>query len=50
LSFEACVLALLQGLGNENDFFEPTLVKLKNMKAVQISCGFNHSGAILEEQ
>ncbi|KAG0587458.1 hypothetical protein KC19_2G165600 [Ceratodon purpureus] len=38
------------GLGNENDFFEPTHIKLNNMKAVQISCGFNHSGAILEEQ
>lgn len=38
------------GLGNENDFLEPTQVKSKNMKAIQISCGFNHSGAILEEQ
>lgn len=41
---------VLQGLGNENDFLEPTQVKSKNMKAIQISCGFNHSGAILEEQ
>lgn len=38
------------GLGNENDFPEPTQVKLRNMKAVQVSCGFNHSGAILEEE
>lgn len=38
------------GLGNENDFLEPTQVKSKKMKAIQISCGFNHSGAILEEQ
>jgi hypothetical protein len=40
----------LQGLGNENDYLEPTHLQLKtNMKALQISCGFNHSGAILEE-
>lgn len=45
-----CCVAVLQGLGNENDFLEPMHVKLNNMKAVQLSCGFNHTAAILEEQ
>ncbi|KAG6549771.1 hypothetical protein Mapa_008752 [Marchantia paleacea] len=37
------------GLGNEFDFNEPTLVPVKSMKGVQISCGFNHTAAIFKE-
>ncbi|BBM98942.1 hypothetical protein MPTK1_1g17400 [Marchantia polymorpha subsp. ruderalis] len=37
------------GLGNEFDFNEPTLVPVKSMKGVQVSCGFNHTAAIFKE-
>ncbi|CAI9262094.1 unnamed protein product [Lactuca saligna] len=37
------------GLGDDVDYVEPTLVDFgENVKAVQISCGFNHTGAVLE--
>ncbi|KAL3700705.1 hypothetical protein R1sor_018727 [Riccia sorocarpa] len=37
------------GLGNEFDYNEPTLVPIKNMRGVEISCGFNHTAAILKD-
>lgn len=37
------------GLGTDVDFMEPALVDFgSNVKAVDVSCGFNHTGAILE--
>ncbi|PSS26606.1 Ultraviolet-B receptor like [Actinidia chinensis var. chinensis] len=37
------------GQGSDVDYIEPTWVNLgKNVKALQVSCGFNHTGAILE--
>lgn len=37
------------GHGDDVDYNIPALVNLwKNVKAVQVSCGFNHTGAILE--
>ncbi|KAM0841621.1 hypothetical protein ACQ4PT_058890 [Festuca glaucescens] len=37
------------GHGNDVDYFEPMMVKFgKNARAVHVSCGFNHTGAILE--
>ncbi|XP_059656346.1 ultraviolet-B receptor UVR8 isoform X2 [Cornus florida] len=37
------------GQGNDVDYNEPTMVNFgKNVKALQISCGFNHTGAVLE--
>lgn len=37
------------GHGNDIDYSEPTMISLgKNLKAVQVSCGFNHTGAIFE--
>ncbi|XP_071689901.1 ultraviolet-B receptor UVR8 isoform X3 [Rutidosis leptorrhynchoides] len=37
------------GLGDDVDYVEPTKVNFgENVKAVQISCGFNHTGALLE--
>ncbi|KAL4561348.1 hypothetical protein LXL04_033513 [Taraxacum kok-saghyz] len=40
---------LMQGLGDDVDYVEPTLVDFgENVKAVQISCGFNHTGAVFE--
>jgi hypothetical protein len=39
----------LQGHGNDVDYFEPMMVEFaKNARAVHVSCGFNHTGAILE--
>lgn len=39
----------LQGHGNDVDYFEPTMVPFgKNARAVHVSCGFNHTGAIYE--
>ena len=39
----------MQGQGNDVDYIEPTWVNLgKNVKALQVSCGFNHTGAIIE--
>ncbi|KAH8953777.1 hypothetical protein BDL97_08G044800 [Sphagnum fallax] len=39
------------GLGDEFDYLEPMPVQLKgSLKALHVSCGFNHSGALLEEQ
>eukprot|EP00268_Persea_americana_P052753 TRINITY_DN5926_c1_g1_i2.p1 TRINITY_DN5926_c1_g1~~TRINITY_DN5926_c1_g1_i2.p1 ORF type:complete len:427 (+),score=78.22 TRINITY_DN5926_c1_g1_i2:188-1468(+) len=37
------------GHGNDLDYFAPTEVSLgKNLEALQVSCGFNHTGAIFE--
>ncbi|KAL3528231.1 hypothetical protein ACH5RR_012887 [Cinchona calisaya] len=37
------------GQGNDIDYIEPMAVDFhNNVKALQISCGFNHTGAILE--
>ncbi|KAK6923521.1 Regulator of chromosome condensation, RCC1 [Dillenia turbinata] len=37
------------GHGNDIDYLGPTLVKFgQNVKALEVSCGFNHSGVILE--
>ncbi|CAK9166658.1 unnamed protein product [Ilex paraguariensis] len=37
------------GLGNDVDYIEPAIVSFgKNVKALEVSCGFNHTGAILE--
>ncbi|XP_070030460.1 ultraviolet-B receptor UVR8 isoform X2 [Nicotiana sylvestris] len=37
------------GQGSDVDYIEPTIVNFhRHMKALQISCGFNHTGAILE--
>ncbi|KAM0052515.1 putative regulator of chromosome condensation 1/beta-lactamase-inhibitor protein II [Helianthus debilis subsp. tardiflorus] len=37
------------GLGDDVDYVEPTLVDFgESVKALQISCGFNHTGAVLE--
>lgn len=38
-----------QGHGSDVDYFEPTMVSHgSNMKALHVSCGFNHTGAIFE--
>ncbi|XP_023518662.1 ultraviolet-B receptor UVR8 isoform X1 [Cucurbita pepo subsp. pepo] len=37
------------GHGSDIDYVKPTMIDLgENVKAVQVSCGFNHTGAILE--
>ncbi|CAK9319357.1 unnamed protein product [Citrullus colocynthis] len=37
------------GHGSDVDYVKPTMIDLReNVKAVQVSCGFNHTGAILE--
>lgn len=37
------------GHGSDVDYVKPTMIDLgENVKAVQVSCGFNHTGAILE--
>ncbi|KAJ1697066.1 hypothetical protein LUZ63_005578 [Rhynchospora breviuscula] len=37
------------GHGNDVDYFKPTMVNLDaNVKALCVSCGFNHTGAIFE--
>lgn len=37
------------GHGNDVDYFEPMMVSFsKNARAVHVSCGFNHTGAIYE--
>ncbi|PAN42969.1 hypothetical protein GQ55_8G196400 [Panicum hallii var. hallii] len=37
------------GHGNDVDYFEPMMVPFsKNARAVHVSCGFNHTGAIYE--
>lgn len=37
------------GLGDDVDYVEPTMVEFgESVKALQISCGFNHTGAVLE--
>ena len=39
----------LQGHGSDVDYFEPMMVPFgKNARAVHVSCGFNHTGAIYE--
>lgn len=39
----------LQGQGDDVDYIEPTKVKFDgHVKALQVSCGFNHTGAIFE--
>lgn len=38
-----------QGHGNDVDYIQPTIVNFgENVKALQVSCGFNHTGALLE--
>lgn len=38
-----------QGHGNDVDYIHPTIVNFgENVKALQVSCGFNHTGALLE--
>lgn len=38
-----------QGHGSDVDYINPTKVSIgENTKAVQISCGFNHTGAVIE--
>uniref|UniRef100_A0A0E0R9J0 RCC1-like domain-containing protein n=1 Tax=Oryza rufipogon TaxID=4529 RepID=A0A0E0R9J0_ORYRU len=40
---------VLTGHGNDVDYFEPMMVEFgKNARAVHVSCGFNHTGAIFE--
>uniref|UniRef100_A0A0E0F6F6 RCC1-like domain-containing protein n=1 Tax=Oryza meridionalis TaxID=40149 RepID=A0A0E0F6F6_9ORYZ len=40
---------VLTGHGNDVDYFEPVMVEFgKNARAVHVSCGFNHTGAIFE--
>ena len=42
-------LPFYQGHGNDVDYFEPMMVPFsKNARAVHVSCGFNHTGAIYE--
>lgn len=37
------------GHGTDMDYYEPMVVNFsKNVKALEVSCGFNHTGAILE--
>lgn len=37
------------GQGDDVDYIEPTKVKFDgHVKALQVSCGFNHTGAIFE--
>ncbi|KAL9462616.1 hypothetical protein AB3S75_000587 [Citrus x aurantiifolia] len=37
------------GHGNDVDYIQPTIVNFgENVKALQVSCGFNHTGALLE--
>ncbi|KAF9599820.1 hypothetical protein IFM89_001766 [Coptis chinensis] len=37
------------GHGDDIDYYEPMMVEFgKNVKALEVSCGFNHTGAILE--
>ncbi|XP_044503423.1 ultraviolet-B receptor UVR8 [Mangifera indica] len=37
------------GHGNDVDFIKPKMVNFgNNVKALQVSCGFNHTGAVLE--
>ncbi|KAJ9558736.1 hypothetical protein OSB04_013350 [Centaurea solstitialis] len=37
------------GLGDDVDYVEPTMVDFgESVKVLQISCGFNHTGAVLE--
>ncbi|TXG60243.1 hypothetical protein EZV62_014816 [Acer yangbiense] len=37
------------GHGNDVDYIQPNMVNFgKNVKALEVSCGFNHTGAILE--
>ncbi|KAI8535573.1 hypothetical protein RHMOL_Rhmol10G0185100 [Rhododendron molle] len=45
-----CVMVFnVQGQGNDVDYITPTRVIFgRNVKALQVSCGFNHTGAILE--
>lgn len=39
----------MQGHGTDVDYIEPTVIDLgSNLKAVEVSCGFNHTGAIYE--
>lgn len=38
-----------QGHGNDVDYVQPMIVNFgENVKALQVSCGFNHTGALLE--
>lgn len=43
------LMLFIQGHGSDVDYINPTKVSIgENMKAVQVSCGFNHTGAIFE--
>ncbi|KAG5031810.1 hypothetical protein JHK85_015792 [Glycine max] len=43
------VYAFTQGHGSDVDYINPTRVCFgEDVKALQVSCGFNHTGAILE--
>lgn len=40
---------VMQGHGNDVDCIEPAMVNFQiGVRALQISCGFNHTGAIVE--
>ncbi|WMV31751.1 hypothetical protein MTR67_025136 [Solanum verrucosum] len=37
------------GQGNDVDYIKPTKINFpRHVKALQVSCGFNHTGAIFE--
>lgn len=39
----------VQGQGNDVDYIKPTKINFpRHVKALQVSCGFNHTGAIFE--
>lgn len=39
----------LQGHGTDVDYIEPTVIDLgSDVRALEVSCGFNHTGAIFE--
>lgn len=49
ISIQQFIYYTMQGHGNDLDYFAPTEVSLgKNLVALQVSCGFNHTGAIFE--
>lgn len=39
----------MQGQGSDVDHIKPKMVEFEeSVRALQVSCGFNHTGAILE--
>jgi len=49
LQVQITVHAFAQGHGSDVDYISPTRVCFgEDVKALQVSCGFNHTGAILE--